>query len=282
MTSLFANKDARHLFLEIINTYGQFLKARDIVKSLNLEIPFQRLRSELSVHEYDPYSWSAREYGEMSGISPCSIEDIQKAAKKDLDEIKEELILKLISCEKHHKKLKHQFRERFPELNTQMQILLKEHKEFVENKKRKEHAKYSSIIGMSNRFISFLHYSFDIGEGLHLSYSAFASYMIDKYNIQFNQEQFKKLINDCDVHNSSVEAVANKKLTLDEISFIASIIKQFVDNVTQEDLDNVELYTHSAKEKPENKAVSEKIIKGEFARFKKLFSDYSAAIAEIQ
>lgn len=280
MTSLFANKGARHLFLEIINTYGQFLKARDIVKSLNLEIPFNKLFSELSLHEQDPYSWEAREYGISSGISSRQLNEIRDAAKKDLDIIKEQLIEKLISCEKHHKKLKHQFRERFPELNEEMKTQLSLHKEYIENKKRKEHAKYSSIIGMSNRFISFLHYSFDIGEGLHLSYSAFASYMIDKYNIQFNQEQFKKLINDCDVHNSSVEAVANKKLTLDEISFIASIIKQFVDNVTQEDLDNVELYTVSAKEKPEHKVVSERIIKGEFSRFKKLLSDYSAAISE--
>ncbi len=279
MTSLFANKGARHLFLEIINTYGQFLKARDIVKSLNLEIPFQRLRSELSIHEHDPYSWSAREYGEMNGISSCSIDDIKEAAKKDLDEIKEELILKLISCEKHHKKLKHQFRERFPELNDEMKTQLTNHKEYVENKKRKEHA---LIKNMSERFISFLHYTFGGSDGLHLSYGSFSKHMIKNYNIIFNQDKCDKLVADCDVDDHSIKAIANKKLTLAEIAFLASILKQFVENVTQEDLDNVEAYTESAKEKPENKAVSEKIIKGEFARFKKLFSDYSAAIAEIQ
>lgn len=282
MKSIINNQKGMQFFLQIIHSYGQLLQSREVLKSLDFDIPLKNLSSQLYFNKIDIYSYEYRETGYASGLTDSNIQDIQVSAKEDIDNIKKQLISKLVSSEKHYKKLKHQFRESFPELNDDMLVMLKSHIDMIENKKREKHALFNSLISLSTRFISFIHYSFGGGFGLHIAYRSFSLFIINKYNIDFDKKLFDKIINKYDFDYQPKLDINRAKLTPDEINFLASILKQFIENVTQDDLDSVEKYTVAGKNKPENKLVSEKIVKDEFDRFKKLYNDYKNIINKIK
>lgn len=277
MLNISKNKESLNLFLQIINTYGMFLKHREIVKSINENLSFNKLNSELMCHSSDPYSWQAREYGFVSGLTVSNIEEIKEAAVSDIAEENKKIVLSLISTEKYYKKLKHQFVDKFPELKEEMESELKAHINYVENKKRLKNATLNKIISLSERFIAFYQYSFESGNGLHLAYSSFTDYILRKYNIEIEKEYLERVIDKkYSFHNNS--NACKEKMSLNEIEFLNSILENLINVIKEKDIEEIENYVDSAKKDKEKKEISLNIVKTEFKRFKKLNQDYKELI----
>ena len=59
---------------------------------------------------------------------------------------------------------------------------MKEHINYVENKKRKEYQKHNELLVLSPRFISFFQYVFNCGEGDKMAFNQFANVILKRTN----------------------------------------------------------------------------------------------------
>lgn len=270
MLNISKNPEALNSFLQIINAYGAVLNNRELVKLFDINIKLDCTISALSFHECDPYSWMAREHGVLDGLTSSNIEDIKKSIKSDFSALKADFVRSLISQEKYYRKLKHLFHEKFPDLYEEMLSDLKGHISYLESKKLEKNSLFNEILNLSDRFMSFFNYTFNGGVGLHLSYQSFSDYVIKKYNINIENEKILEFRKKSEIHIKN----PNFKLDFKDINFLNSILSQIVENVSDDDLNNIEIYTASAKTNPDARKVSFSIINKEFARFKKLHFDY--------
>jgi hypothetical protein len=259
-------------FLEIIHAYGAFIKERELVKNFNKENKLSKpITNEISMHSKDPYSWESREYGVSSGISNSEIKEFTSKVLNVFSEEKELLTRNLISSEKYYKKLKHKFNEKYPELINPLKDSLLQHQKYVESKKRIQYQKHQSILGLSDRFISFFHYQSGGGNGLVIAYRAFANDMNKKYNIYPS---------DTTLHDRLAVYNHNRiePLNIKEIEDISTMLKTLLDNVTEEDLSNTTKYINDTENGnisiPEKIIIANSIIRKNYARFKKLHTEY--------
>lgn len=262
-------------FLEIINVYGSFLKEREFVKNFNKEDCLSNPITT-SIHNYktDHYSWQYQEYGVASGISTSETNEFLSTVNNIFITEQTKLTKNLISTEKHFKKLKHEFRAKYPELTESFESSLKEHQVYTQNKKRAEYQKFQSIINLSDRFISFYHYNFGGGEGLLIAYRQFANDMNQLHDISTNASV--ALFSRLDTENKKIA-----KLSLEEIEVIAVSLKRFSENVAEINLEQATKYINDTEEKgyhtiKEKKDIAADLVNKNIIRFKKLYSDYIA------
>jgi hypothetical protein len=262
-------------FLEIIHAYGAFLKEKEIVKNFNKDnLLSQPITEEIQKHSKDPYSYESREYGSSSGISSSEIKDFQSLVSNIFITEKEKLTKNLISSEKHYKKLKHKFLEHYPELKNNLRHSMIEHQKYMESKKRAQYQNHKAIISLSERFISFFHYQFGGGDGLHIAYRSFANAMNKKYNLIPNNLNI--LENKLDVYES-IKPISI--LNIDEINIISNILKNFIEKLTESDLSEPIKYVNSINNGnmpiEDKVAIANDIITKNYNRFKNLHNEYT-------
>lgn len=285
MINIAKNEKALTLFLQLIHSYGAFLKHREIVKSQNDNPEFSNLYRKLQSNAVDYYSWQAREHGIADGLSEDEINEIMRSAREDVAEEKNSHVNNLVSSEKYYRKLKHVFIEQFPELKDEMQEALKNHIENMENKKREKNAAYVALMGLSDRYISFFWHCFDVGDGNNMAISSFASFIFKKYQIEIDKEKNKVFENKLskERHNVSHAVFKElKKLKFDEIAYVNTILEALVNNATDEDIGNVEKYSFNFSKDPVKRLIPLQIVKREMAKFKRLHDEYKNLVFEMK
>lgn len=180
----------------------------------------------------------------------------------------------LISTEKYYKKLKHQFSERFPSLKDEMKSQLSIYLSDVENKKRQHYALVNSITNLSKRFISFYQYNFLGTQGVNIAYSTFSNNIKNKCDqklVKNVEERFDNMLN-YDFYGEKSRTI---KLDLNSIHLLASFLKEFIDNISKEDLENIDKHISNNENIEEKRKTVYKIINENYNRFKKLYLEYS-------
>ena len=262
-------------FLEIINAYGSFIKEREIVKNFNKDNYLnQTINNE--VEDLIEDFWTFREHGISSGISESKATNLVNTVDNTISLEKDRLVKNMISSQKYYKKLKHKFKEMYPDLIETFEKNMSEHQTYMETKKREQHQKFNSIVAFSSRFVAFFNYNFQGGLGAKIAYNAFAKSICKKTN---NLTLTNKEINE--FHNNfgrSFNKTSAYVLTISEIERLFMALDCFVKNVTDEDLECLENYITNTEDEnlslEDKKQIAGSIISKNVKRFRKLHSDY--------
>jgi hypothetical protein len=251
------------MFLSIIHAYGVFCNEKTTLKKFDSEVMFRKnIIQKISMNEVDTYSQFYRENGCDSGISESSSYEIKAFINNNFSNLKSSKVTELIKSEINYKNLKRTFADKYPDLKDEM---IAELNLFISNKKEKKDLKIKqedAILSLSKRFQSFVHYTFNIDENSHYAYNRFASLIIKKYSISVDQKALSLVAS---------KIISKSRLNLNDIHFVATILKAFISNVSNEDLNDMSLVAANSK----NTKIAQDIINSNFSRFKNLLNVYN-------
>lgn len=264
--NIFQNVLAQQSFFCIINAYGAFINLRSLVKKIESSPSKEKAISELRSNRIDHYSES--DYG----ISMDSINEISNNIENVEVEIKESLVKSLIYAEKYYKKLKHQFKNDFsPEINSEMEILLEQHINFQATIKMKELKEKEFANSYKEEIISFLNYSFGAACRSHkIAANQFFGSILRKYNISYNKQHIDSILNV--LEDEKKYQVAKK-----DIVVIKELISNFINHVTESDVNNPDLFltNNDNKLNPEKVEIAKSIVIKSIQKYKSLLSKLS-------
>ncbi len=264
--SLFENILAKQSFFCIINAYGAFVNLRSLVKKIESSPSKEKALSKLIDSKIDHYSDS--DYG----ISMDSINEISNNVENIEVEIKESLIKSLIEAEKYYKKLKLQFKKDFsPEIVSEMEKNLEQHIEFRATKKIQETKEKDFIHSYKEEIISFLNYSFGAGNRTQkIAANQFFYSVLKKYDIAYDKVHIDSILN---VLENEKEYQVTKK----DILVIKELISNFINHVTESDINNpdLSLTNNDNKFNPEKVKIAKNIVIKSIQKYKSLLSKIS-------
>ncbi len=288
MNPILLNPAATQDFLLIISAYGGFLNLRKQVETMDFS-KHHDLLSDKYRHSTMPRTCYGNchsdEYSFYSDSSTVENEDVLKLlndTEKTFSIIKEEYIQKLISTEKYYKKLKHQFKEKYPELSSDLDTLISQHHECYSNKKSVE----QKVTQLSYRFLGFANKAFYKSNS---GYRNFFIEMISKYNVKYDEKLLDQItdkiekIYDHFSWKPSYTEISNLKrknnLTEQEIHFLANILKKVTESVSFDDLHNVVSYekyfdTPNKAYNPEKFSVCYSVVNKNFIKYTNLLTAY--------
>ena len=225
-------EDATLCFYEIISAHSAYVKERELTKKENKSEELKKIvRRNLSMHRCDEYSSSY-----SFCLSGSTIDEFESAVFNRVELEKNKRTENLISTEKYYKKLKHIFREKFPEEVLLFEKELKRHKENLENKKRKNYQKEKQLIALSPSFIRYFQMNFNCCSATNSSYEKFLHNNPYRESIDSKTQErlYRKL--------AYVEN--NELLTLKDIALLASDLKDFISKHSKTDINtsNVDGY----------------------------------------
>lgn len=263
--SLFQNTLAQQSLFSIINAYGSFVNLRSLVKKKQNQesIYKEKAISQLKLNETDYYSESEQ------GISENQISEISNHIHNIEKENIEFLVQELIIAEKHYKKLKHQFKNDFPELFEEMISILEQHIEFQSIKKNKTLINNDIINSFKQEIISFLNSSFGLwNKGQKVASNNFFSSILSKYDIQYNKEHINLIIKNINENEKKYQVNKNDILVLKELLF------NFLNKVNEDDINNPDLFMDNINNKlnPKKSDTAKNIVHKSIEKYKSLLS----------
>lgn len=268
MKNIAENIIALGLFMEIISLYGIFKSKKDLVKKLNNNNKAQNDIIQLVIEneaETDFYGFIPD--GGILGLGADASHSLKTLIRTSFLSIKNEEVKELIALEKKYKKSKINFCNQFPQLKDEMLTAFKLHQENTTQKKIAFLLNKDSIESLSPQFISFADYTFSITDANYMAYRAFSSKILRKYDLSFDKEQqdevFGKIVR------------KQKKLNINDIHFLASMLEKIISSVTNDDLNSSSDIVANEK----NKYVATSIIKSNFYRFSKLLDTYNNLVS---
>lgn len=264
--NIFQNVLAQQSFFCIINAYGAFVNLRSLVKKIESSPSKEKAIRELKCNEIDHYSES--DYG----ISMDSINEISNNIENVEVEIKESLVKSLIEAEKYYKKLKHQFKNEFsPEINSEMEMLLEKHINFNATLKMEELKEKEFSNSYKEEIISFLNYSFGVTCRSHkIAANQFFSSVLKKYEIVYDRQHIYSILN-------VLEDEKKYQVTKKDIVVIKELISNFINHVTESDINNPDLFltNNDNKLNPEKVKIAKSIVVKSTQKYKSLLSKLS-------
>lgn len=282
MNSILSNHNATQDFLLIIAAYGGFLALRDQQKKMDFSRHLEDLNTKYYHCTMPITGWHYDESTYDSFVPNSDVRGLLSDIDKKFETIKEEFIQKLISSEKYYRKLKHQFKEKYPELSNDLDLLISQHHKSYANKKCAE----QKITQLSYRFLGFANQAFYVS---HSGYGNFFKAIIRKYNINVDEKNIDKITDKIEniyenfgrrpSYKKIAELKAKNALTEQEIHFLAKILKQVIDVVSFDDLHNVESYKKYLADpanayNPEKIAVCYAIVNKKFRKYTNLLVAY--------
>ncbi len=288
MNPIFLNPTATQDFLLIISAYGGFLNLRKQVETMDFLKSFELLSNKYS-HSRMPktcygncHNYDDSFYSDYSTTENEDVLKLLKDTENTFSTIKQDYIQKLISTEKYYKKLKHQFKEKYPELSLELDNLISLHHQSYAHKKSVE----QNVTQLSYRFLGFANQAFYVS---HSGYGNFFKEMIAKYKIKYDEEildQITDKISNIYDHFSwkptrkEILSLKQKNnLTEQEIHFLAKILKKVITHTTFDDLHNTESYKNYFSEPskiydPEKLSICYSIVNKKFLKYAKLLEAY--------
>ncbi len=262
-------------FLEIIKAHSIFKeKKAKAKKEINNDEFVSMMKSAISYHKSDPYSWESREFGISSGLSNYGAEDLTSKAEEHHKAFQEKLIQEKISSEKYYKKLKHQFIETHPEFKEQLELMLIDSGKASQKKNWDDNETRKKIKEIKESLISFLHYQFHRTLGAKIAYQSFAREVNKKYNLETEEINVLSDKYDPDYHSKNLPKLISQ-ISKDDMTIIIKALKGFIENVSPEDMANCERYVNPVSNGnitvEEKITIAESIIKKRYAKNKKLY-----------
>lgn len=268
--------------LIIVNVYGSFLKERELLKQFKDSIKdmSKSAASNLDLYADDPYSWESREYGVSSGLSKSQMTDILNDFERSITSEYCKRVESRISTEKYYKKLKHQFNDKYPEHKDELAKIIKEHQVVFENNRRQQYKALQDLLKHSLSFISFFRHIASITSGNKMIFDEAFSQLKREYGLQFDKdEKYKSYVKFFDVSQyskSKALEVTPKQLKLQEIDYIATILKDVVEKIPMEKINSLynldEIVEPTEKDILKNEAA--KSIQIKFKKYHQLYNDY--------
>lgn len=263
---LFKNMLAQQSFFSIINAYGAFINLRSLVKKIEPSPSKEKAIRELKSNEFDYYS----EFNH--GISIDSINEISEHIDNIEVENKESLIKSLIEAERYYKRLKHQFKNNFSsEINSEMEKLLEQHINFQATQKIAEIKEKDFIHSYKEEIISFLNYSFGAGNRTQkIAANQFFDSVLKKYDIDYDKVHIDSILN-------VLEDEKEYQVTKKDILVIKELISNFINHVTESDINNPDLFltNNDNKFNPEKVKIAKNIVIKSIQKYKSLLSKIS-------
>ncbi len=261
--NIFQNVLAQQSFFCIINAYGAFVNLKSLVKKIEPSPSKEKAISELISNKIDHYSDS--DYG----ISRDTINEISNHVENIENEINESLIQSLIEAQKYYKKLKHQFKNNFSsQINSEMEFLLEQHIEFLATKKMQEIKEKDLIDSYKEEIISFLNYSFGAACRSHkIAANQFFCSILRKYNISYDKQHIDSILN-------VLEDEKKYQVTKKDIGVIKELISNFINHVTESDINNPDLFltNNDNKLNPKKVEIAKGIVIKSIHKYKSLLS----------
>lgn len=259
--------------LLILNAYGAFLKERELVRRINKSNgeASSAITHEISQNILKEYHYTYEDYSKTDGLTTVAAEELCTLVSSTLETQNQDLSKSLISTEKHYKKLKHQFAEKYPEVD--LLGFIKFNTEHVENQKRKQYQSHKAITKLSERFIAYLQITSGYSLGGHIAIRPFIHSIESKYKITYDEKKYLKIAEEFDP-----ECVQPKKeMLIEDIHFLATILGKQIESISEDDMLNVEMHVNRQNGDFEEKlATARHIVKKQVDRFKKLHTDYIA------
>lgn len=257
--------------LIVVNAYGAFLKEREVVKRFNEK----QKSSVLSINKevknnvkdyYDDYS---------SGLSANAALELTQSVDAEFAEIKEEMKESLIATEKYYKKLKHQFKEKYPLAEDMLEETLEEHRKTLQKHKKEMYNNNEYILNLSSSFVSFLRKSSGMADGAHIALYSFYRKKHEDIANNYDKQVWDGLV----AKYEDLGLVPEKtRLTRKEIDFLGSVLNKMINVVSEEDLDGYQYVnqTTALKEEKvdERNQVATKILVDNFNKMQKLDKTY--------
>lgn len=264
--NIFQNALAQQSFFCIINAYGAFVNLRSLVKKIESSPSKEKAIRQLKSNETDYYS----DYN--NGISIDTINEISDHIDNIEIENKESLVQSLIESERYYKKLKHQFKNDFsPVLISEMEFLLEQHIEFLATKKKQELKEKDLIDSYKEEIISFLNYSFGAGNRTQkIAANQFFYSVLKKYDIAYDKVHIDSILN-------VLEDEKEYQVTKKDIVVIKELISNFINHVTESDINNpdLSLTNNDNKFNPEKVKIAKNIVIKSIQKYKSLLSKIS-------
>lgn len=284
MNPILLNPAATQDFLLIISAYGGFLHLRKQVETMDFSKHYDLLFNRYCGSTISRTCYCTDEYS-FYRDSSVENEDVLKLlddTQKTFSTIKEEYIQKLISSEKYYKKLKHQFKEKYPELSSDLDTLIFQHQQCYATKSSVE----QKVTQLSYRFLGFAHKAFYSNNS---GYYRFFNHMLVKYKIKYDEKILEQITNKIEKiydHFSwkpSHKEISNLKqknnLNEQEVHFLARLLKQVHESVSFEDLHNIESYENYVESpnksyNPEKFSVCYSVVNHNFKKYGNLLIAY--------
>lgn len=288
MNPILLNPAATQDFLLIISAYGGFLNLRKQVETMDFSKHHYLLSEKYRYSRMPRTCYGSCNYDEDSYYSDSSTvenEDVLKLledTENTFSTIKQDYIQKLISTEKYYKKLKHQFKEKYPELSLELDNLISLHHQSYAHKKSVE----QNVTQLSYRFLGFANQAFCVS---HSGYGNFLKEMLLKYKIKYDEKVLDQItdkiydiydhINKKTTRKEIINLKQKNNLTEQEIHFLAKILKSVVSHTTFDDLHNTESYKNYFSEPskiydPEKLSICYSIVNKKFLKYAKLLEAY--------